>query len=111
MYTELQTMNTVFALMRPDRSKQCLLYAVPYTNLRISICVTNYDLSADIHFAFWVACTDTVLALFPDFSGANRLGREVFLQVLVAGIVTNHKQKSSSSVYIALSKCRQHQLH
>ena len=33
---------------------------------------------------------------------------EVFLQVLVTAIVTNHKQKTPSQVFIALSKCQSH---
>ena len=93
--------------MRPDRSKQRSLSAVLHTYLRICICVTNCDLNDGIHCVFWAACTDTVPALSPAFTRANR----EFLQVLVTGIVTNHKQKIPSQVLIAWSKCRSHQLH
>ena len=54
---------TSTALIRPDRLIQCSLSVVLYTYLRIYICVTNCDLSADIHCDFWAACTDTVPAL------------------------------------------------
>ena len=37
-------------------------------------------------------------ALSPAFSRANGLGREVFLQVLVTGIVTNLEQKIPSQI-------------
>ena len=52
-------------------------------------------------------------ALSHAFSRANGLDSEFFLQVLVTSIVTNHKQKNPSvgrPIYIALSKCRSHQL-
>ena len=97
--------------MRPDRSKKCSLFAVLHTYLRICICATNCDLSVDIHCVFWASCADPVPVLSPAFSQANDLGRNFFLQVLVAGIVTNHKQKNPFQVFIALSKCRPHQLH
>ena len=102
---------TPTALMRRDRWKQCSLSAALYTYLRICICVTNCDVSTDIHCVFWAACTDTVPALSPAFSRANGFDRECFLQVLITGIVANHKQKISSQVFIALSECRSHQLH
>ena len=53
---------------------------------------------ADVHCVFWAACADTVPALSPAFSRANGLGREVFLQVLITGIVTNRKQKIPSQI-------------
>ena len=55
-------------------------------------------ISADVHCVFWAACADTVPALSPAFSRANGLGREVFLQVLVTGIVTNLEQKIPSQI-------------
>ena len=92
---------TPTALMRPDRSKQCSLFAVLHTLLRICICVTNYDLSANIHYVVWAACTDTMPALPPLFHGRTGWA-ESFLQVLVTGKVTNHKQKIPSQVYTVL---------
>ena len=46
-----------------------------------------------------------------DFFHGQKGWAERFLQVLVTGIVTNYKQIIPSHVYIALSKCRSHQLH
>ena len=78
-YSPGNTMNvSTIILMRPDRSKQCSLSAVLYTCLRLCICVTNCDLSVDIHCVCLAACTDTVPALSPAFSRANGLGREFF---------------------------------
>ena len=81
MYTELQTVNSV---------------------LTLSGVITCTH--------FWAACTDTVPVLSPAFSRANWLGREFF-----AGFGNWYSYKTQAKipfqVYIALSKCRSHQLH
>ena len=65
---------------------------------RTGILMFKPPISADVHCVFWAACADTVPALSPAFSRANALGTEVFLQVLVTGIVTNRKQKCPSQI-------------
>ena len=97
--------------MRSYGSKESSRSAFLYTYLCLCICVAICDFSAHIHCFFSAACTDTMSALSPTFSQANELGREFFLRVLVTGTATNHKQKIPSPPYIALSKCRSHQLH
>ena len=70
--------------------------AVLHTYLCFCSCVTNCDLSADIHCVFWAACTlhrqsDIVTALSPAFITGEQVGQRGFLQLLVPGIVTNYK--------------------
>ena len=63
--------------MIPDIQKLLNVYTTS-AYMRFCICVTNCDLSADVHCVFWAVGTDTVPALYPAFSWGNELGREFY---------------------------------